>query len=523
MNTFDTGIDLTTLRNTEQLYVVLPGYDSSYTYFSYAVFDLRFNTKLDAELSICQTIFICLVIIIATSVLARDAQILVLNPIENMISKVKKIAANPLHAAQEQEKQEVLLEHQKLNEANDNSPSKKNSLNGKHNSEEPMETVFLEKTLNKIGALLALGFGEAGSEIIATNMQKGGGEVDPMIPGKKTLCIFGFCDIRDFADATEVLQQEVLVFVNEIAYIVHKTVDSFSGNANKNIGDAFLLVWKFPESVLTLSEDNKNSVLGKDQYIQQLADMAVISFLKIIAEIHKNPKVLKYRKHEGLNQRLPGFSVKMGFGLHQGWAIEGAIGSQFKIDASYLSPNVNMASRLEAATKQFGVHILISSVLYEICSQVTKSKLRRVDKVTVKGSKLPIELYTCDINPSLLKPVSESKEKVDLKKARVFARIQRDKLKEKAMSGEFNVNSLWDDDEDLVVMRNVSKAFTKEFSIALQDYLDGRWTEAKAGFKRAQDLKDGVDGPCQVLIEFIQSEGGVAPANWPGYRELHDK
>ena len=41
----------------------------------------------------------------------------------------------------------------------------------------------------------------------------------------------------------------------------------------------------------------------------------------------------------------------MGFGLHMGWAIEGPIGSCFKIDASYISPNVNIASRLEAATK----------------------------------------------------------------------------------------------------------------------------------------------------------------------------
>ena len=41
----------------------------------------------------------------------------------------------------------------------------------------------------------------------------------------------------------------------------------------------------------------------------------------------------------------------MGFGLNLGWAIEGAIGSAHKIDASYLSPNVNMSSRLEAATK----------------------------------------------------------------------------------------------------------------------------------------------------------------------------
>jgi hypothetical protein len=36
----------------------------------------------------------------------------------------------------------------------------------------------------------------------------------------------------------------------------------------------------------------------------------------------------------------------MGFGLHIGWAIYGAIGSVYKIDASYLSPNVNMVSRL---------------------------------------------------------------------------------------------------------------------------------------------------------------------------------
>ncbi len=54
------------------------------------------------------------------------------------------------------------------------------------------------------------------------------------------------------------------------------------------------------------------------------------------------------------------FQVSMGFGLHIGWAIEGAIGSEYKIDASYLSPNVNMASRLEAATKQFGTSILMS-------------------------------------------------------------------------------------------------------------------------------------------------------------------
>lgn len=84
----------------------------------------------------------------------------------------------------------------------------------------------------------------------------------------------------------------------------------------------------------------------------------------------------------------------MGFGLHVGWAIEGAIGSDFKIDASYLSPNVNMASRLEAATRQFGVHILISGTLYSLFTKETSRHLRHIDTVTVKGSNEPIKLFT---------------------------------------------------------------------------------------------------------------------------------
>lgn len=66
------------------------------------------------------------------------------------------------------------------------------------------ETAILERTIIKIGGLLALGFGEAGSGVIAANMA-GGGEVNPMLPGKKVIGIYGFCDIRNFTDATEIL------------------------------------------------------------------------------------------------------------------------------------------------------------------------------------------------------------------------------------------------------------------------------------------------------------------------------
>jgi len=74
-----------------------------------------------------------------------------------------------------------------------------------------------------------------------------GGRIDPMIPGKKVMAIFGFCSIKNFSDATEILQEKVMIFTNEIAELVHICCDSFHGAINKNLGDCFLLVWKFTE------------------------------------------------------------------------------------------------------------------------------------------------------------------------------------------------------------------------------------------------------------------------------------
>ena len=81
----------------------------------------------------------------------------------------------------------------------------------------------------------------------------------------------------------------------------------------------------------------------------------------------------------------------MGFGLHVGWAIEGAIGSEYKIDASYLSPNVNMASRLEAATKQFGTTILLSEDVVCMLSSFVRQRVRQIDCVTLKVERSPVQ------------------------------------------------------------------------------------------------------------------------------------
>ena len=48
-----------------------------------------------------------------------------------------------------------------------------------------------------------------------------------MLDGNKMIAIFGFCDIRQFTDTTEVLVEGVMIFVNEIAQIVHGVVDMY--------------------------------------------------------------------------------------------------------------------------------------------------------------------------------------------------------------------------------------------------------------------------------------------------------
>ena len=67
----------------------------------------------------------------------------------------------------------------------------------------------------KIGALLSLVFGSAGAEIVGSNIMKEG-DMNPMIDGKKKCAIFGFCDIRNFTEVTELLQEDIMLFVNKI-------------------------------------------------------------------------------------------------------------------------------------------------------------------------------------------------------------------------------------------------------------------------------------------------------------------
>lgn len=123
-----------------------------------------------------------------------------------------------------------------------------------------------------------------------------------------------------------------MVFVNEIAHVVHGETHEFLGDPNKNIGDAFLLVWKFPHNEI-YTDLNGELTLSKDSYlINNYAESALIALLKIISKTFKDPKILAYSSNEKLLERIPNYHVRLGFGLHTGWCIEGAIGSSYKID-----------------------------------------------------------------------------------------------------------------------------------------------------------------------------------------------
>lgn len=180
-------------------------------------------------------------------------------------------------------------------------------------------------------------------------------------------------------------------FVNQIADIVHTITDKCLGAANKNIGDAFLLVWKQPG----WSRHKRLNDLEKRIIVTSINDLALFCFLKIFAEINRNWSLLKYVNDPNIHKRVgKGYKVKMGFGLHYGWAIEGAIGSHHKVDVSYLSPNVNMSARLEAATKQYGIPILLSGEFVDLISPEMRVYTRQIDCVNVKGSVQPLRLYT---------------------------------------------------------------------------------------------------------------------------------
>lgn len=68
---------------------------------------------------------------------------------------------------------------------------------------------------------------------------------------------------------------------------MHSSVYRYGGSANKNIGEAFLLVWPLPDDSYKLNNKTNEIIWKRKKYISIMSDFSVYSFIKAIVKIHK--------------------------------------------------------------------------------------------------------------------------------------------------------------------------------------------------------------------------------------------
>lgn len=517
------------------------GYAFSEDGYTQIIYSTKIITRLSAGINIARTFFVISVLSYFAVVLEREVKNSVVTPLEAMIDLVDSVAQDPTSYKN--------IENLRHKVKNSMTKTRTNSIpnnkiqristttqgmitnSGVELEGAEYEIKVIQLAIIKISALLAIGFGEAGGAILKENISSQEG-LNPMMPGRKKCAIFGFCDIRGFPDINVALQEKTMVFVNEIADIVHSSVDKFSGSANKNIGDAFLIVWKFPhlekepENIEVEVDPMERLKKADEKLNSQIADQAVLGYLHIIKKINKSQKILSYRYNNEIRAKFGDkFKVNMGFGLHVGWGIEGPIGSFYKIDCSYLSPNVNISARLEAASRQYGVTILLSGELYDLLSDELKSICRLIDIIAVKGSKFPIRIYTIHVNDTL-KPEKQKRREMSMKEKRKYYQMKKEELKSKFINnknfsiGKFVLNKKGF--RELLIDKKRPVLFYDKFREGFKNYVEGKWDSAYKFFKDAYYL-DPSDGPTKTLLNFIKSRNKTAPENWKGYRELTSK
>lgn len=485
-------------------------YNSWYFVF---YFDQRLFVKAEAQMSLATTGFVCLVLCVASIFFASDADVLVLKPVEQMIERVEVIRKNPLAAMKMADDEFKREEFRKRKDANQSRFRKILNivLCQAGRKDNMMETAILEKTIIKLGSLLALGFGEAGANIVSQNMSGADSAgVNAMIEGSRVECIVGMARIRNFSVYTEVLQGKVMTFVNQIAEIVHGVVDECRGAVNKNNGDTFLIIWR--TAGMTSTE------------VAKLAEMSILAFSTILGAVHRSPLLATYRTHPGLQQRLRrDCRVNLTFSLHCGWAIEGAVGSEFKIDASYISPNVSIARSVENETRTFGVSILVTQAVVELCGKAIRNGLRLIDKVVIEGSSRALELYCLDLDYNSIEvddsrplPISWNNQ------YRFKARQCLEAAKTELWTEDVSIVERIESRADFKVMRQrYTVEFFQTFNMGYQNYAQGEWQVARNLLLRTLTMLNQEDGPSAALLRFMETPYQfVAPSGWQGVHTL---
>ena len=368
------------LKDREKLRITVTDFSGNMTM---GVFSSRDEAREQATASLLSTLFIILIWFFGVNAFVGPVMVLVVIPIERMVRLLGMLTLDPLGYQSTSRYKKFESEEDEITK---NTRWTKEILKG-------METSFLMLTIRRIGSLMKVGFGSAGVEIIRANLGRGQTK-NTLVLSEKGLtvsCIFLFCDIRQFTDATECLQEEVFVFTNRIAAVVHSICHSFGGSANKNIGDAFLVSWRLEEedgNSMHFNEHRRdeNFVAKHNQ-----ADKALLSVVRICVLLHHDDyyiETMSEQAREALLAKLAkrkGPVVQLGFGLHAGKAVQGAIGSQRKIDATYVSEAVERAEFLESSTKKYGVKVLMSDSFHYLLHPNNRRRCRKIDQIMIRN------------------------------------------------------------------------------------------------------------------------------------------
>lgn len=478
------------------------------------------DTTVSAVLSIIRTFYICAILLGGSSLFNFSTYKLIIEPIEDMTDKVRQVSEKP-----QKVKEKAFIEAEE-NEVKQNIDIQKDEDEEEDKLKNmSMETFIIKDAITKIGILLGVGLGEAGSSLIGTYLRNTkDNDNDVLMKNVVEMnAIFGFCDIRNFTDATEVLQEGVMVFVNTIGDIVHTIADRNLGAANKNIGDAFLIVWKIPGSLsaeVKWKGEKQTEEEPPAEFVEQhnrkvftnLADLSMFAIMKMFAEINRSYDLVKYVKHEGLNARLKGnYKVRLGFGLHYGWAIEGAIGSFHKVDVSYLSPNVNVSGYLESETKSYGAALLLSSAFFDLLTPEVKKFCRKID--VLKTSDGIMGIYTPNMSDKAFDFPKQEPLKQHILKTKECYTFKK-LLKNEILADNYIGPALFENDVDirLLVCRN-NIEFIETFNKAFAALERGEWTESQALFEKAKQLEPS-DLQTENLLKYVTHEH---PPTYPGY------
>lgn len=210
-------------------------------------------------------------------------------------------------------------------------------------------------------------------EEIIDNLLNGENTKTEFIGEKRRVAVL-ISDIRDFTTISEVNSPEnVVTFLNQYFSIMVDIIKKHGGSIDKFMGDAIMALFGATVSY----EDNALRAVTVALEMCNAVSKLDLSLLKI-------PE---------------GHTFNIGVGIHYGDVVVGSIGCTDKTDYTVIGDSVNLASRLEGLTKQYGVRIIISNAVKQDLDD--SFFLRHLDNVKVKGKSIAVSIYSVEQDRSI--------------------------------------------------------------------------------------------------------------------------